>query len=346
MNIMITGATGFVGSKLVRSLLDKGHTLYPVVRSEQKINQLIEQLPAEQAERIHPVTGDITQTDFGIRDTASLASKIDILYHTAAFLSFDPADREKTFSANVDGTVHALELAEKLQIPTFYHVSTAYTAGIENHAEEKIHSKDRVFVNDYEESKNHAEHLVWNKREELNVSIFRPAIIIGDTNTGEADTTFALYGLLKAVALLKKLIRRGRVDQGRIIKLLCDPEASNNVVPVNYVVDVLTAAATHAKANHIYHISNNAAPDNADVMRWIKEQSGVDNLAVTADAMDLSEEDAVINAPMSVFHSYLSRTVIFKDSNTKTLLSAAGYPAFKLSDGQYQMLIKTYFEQN
>ncbi|KIL46480.1 hypothetical protein KP77_26070 [Jeotgalibacillus alimentarius] len=343
MNIMITGATGFVGSKLVRSLLDKGHTLYPVVRSEQKINQLIKQMPADQTDRIHPVTGDITQTDFGISETDSLTGKIDILYHTAAFLSFDPADREKTFLANVDGTVHALELAEKLQIPSFYHVSTAYTVGIVDVAEEELHSKDSVFVNDYEESKNHAEHLVWNKRHELNVSIFRPAIIVGDTNTGEADTTFALYGLLKAVALLKKLIRRGRVDGDRMIKLLCDPEASNNVVPVNYVVDVLTAAATHAKRDHIYHISNNAAPDNADVMKWIKEQSGVDNLSVTADAMDLSDEDAVINAPMSVFHSYLSRTVLFKDANTQSLLRDAGYPAFELTDDQYQFLIKTYF---
>lgn len=343
MNIMITGATGFVGSKLVRSLLDNGHTLYPVVRSEQKINQLIEQLPADQGERIHPVSGDITQTDFGISDADALAGKIDTLYHTAAFLSFDPADREKTFLANVDGTAHALELAEKLQIPTFYHVSTAYTAGIENISDEEIHSKDRAFVNDYEESKNHAEHLVWNKRHDLNVSIFRPSIIIGDTNTGEADTTFALYGLLKAVALLKKLIRRGRIDENRIIRLLCDPEASNNVVPVNYVVDVLTAAATHAKADHIYHISNNEAPDNADVMKWIKEQSGVENLSVTADAMDLSDEDAVINAPMSVFHSYLSRTVIFRDENTQRLLKDAGYPAFTLTSRQYQSLIKAYF---
>ncbi|MFB1082369.1 SDR family NAD(P)-dependent oxidoreductase [Jeotgalibacillus sp. JSM ZJ347] len=345
MNIMITGATGFVGSKLMHSLLDKGHTLYPVVRSEQKIKRFTAELSSEQANRIHPVTGDITKTDFGISETDSLTGHIDILYHTAAFLSFDPADREKTFLANVDGTTHALELAEKLAIPSFYHVSTAYTAGLQDIVNEEIHSKDRAFVNDYEESKNHAEHLVWNKRHDLKVSIFRPAIIIGDTQTGEADTTFALYGLLKAVSLLKKLIRRGRVDQDRMIKLLCDPEASNNVVPVNYVVDVLTAAATHAKPDHIYHISNNYSPNNASVMEWIKQYSGVKNLAVTADAMDLSDEDAVINAPMSVFHSYLSRTVVFKDGNTNTLLQEACYPVFQLTAEQYQFLIKTYFAQ-
>ncbi|MBM7580935.1 SDR family NAD(P)-dependent oxidoreductase [Jeotgalibacillus terrae] len=346
MNIMLTGATGFVGSKLMLSLLDKGHTLYPVVRSRKKINQFIEKIPSDQTERIHPVEGDITQPDFGITEAESLNGKIDILYHTAAFLSFDPKDREKTFTANVDGTAHALELAEKLQIPALYHVSTAYTSGLSDIAAEEIHSTERAFVNDYEESKNHAEHIVWEKRNEMKISIFRPSIIVGDTSTGEADTTFALYGLLKAVALLKKLIARGRVSEDKMIKLLCDPEAANNVVPVNYVVDVLTAAADHAEAGTIYHISNNKAPDNATVMEWIREESGVENLSVTADAVDLSEEDAVINAPMSVFHSYLSRTVVFQDPNTKALLEAAGYPAFELTDQQYQMLISTYFKEN
>ncbi|TFE03833.1 SDR family oxidoreductase [Jeotgalibacillus salarius] len=346
MKIMITGATGFVGSKLMLSLLDEGHILYPVVRNQHKIDQFINNTTPDQAARIHPVSGDITRTDFGIHYTDSLTGNIDILYHTAAYLSFDPNDRKKTFDVNVDGTKHALELAEKLQIPAFYHVSTAYTSGLDDLSYEDIHSSDRPFVNDYEESKNHAEHLVWDKRDQLKVSIFRPSIIVGDTTTGEADTTFALYGLLKAVALLKKLVARGRVDQNKMIKLLCDPEASNNVVPVNYVVDVLTAAAHYAEANKIYHISNNHAPKNATVMEWIKEQSGVENLAVTANAVELSKEDAVINAPMRVFHSYLSRTVIFKDDHTKALLEKAGHDPFELTDQQYQMLIETYFKQH
>ena len=346
MNIMITGATGFVGTKLMTSLLNEGHHIYPIVRNEQKINQFLSAISTEKASRVHPVAGDITRQDLGIDHSTqeTLADHIDILYHTAAFLSFDPADREKTFFVNVNGTRHALDLAKKMNIPSFYHVSTAYTLGLDDYAEEKLHSTKREFVNDYEESKCHAEHVVWENRNELKVSLFRPAIIVGDSNTGEADTTFALYGLLKAVGLLKKLIARGRISSEQPIQLLSNGSASNNVVPVNYVVDVLTAAALHAEPDTIYHIANNESPTNNQVVEWIKELSGVDQLSIVHDINQLTPKDEVINEPMSVFHSYLSRTVIFEDSNTRKLLMNAGKQPVDLSDDKYQMLIRTYYQ--
>ncbi|MEW9502084.1 SDR family NAD(P)-dependent oxidoreductase [Jeotgalibacillus marinus] len=348
MNIMITGATGFVGTKLMKSLLKEGHSLYPIVRNEQKMDQLLASMSDEEALRVHPVAGDITQVDLGITPTTQkeLDQQIDVFYHTAAFLSFDPADRKKTFFVNVEGTQHALDLAKKIHVKSFKHVSTAYTVGLDNHAEETLHSTDRQFVNDYEESKCHAEHLVWEHRHELNVSIFRPAIIVGDSNTGEANTTFALYGLLKAVALLRKMIQRGRIDQNRTIQLLSKGAASSNVVPVNYVVDVLTAGATHSERNKIYHISNNHTPKNEEVLEWIKKFSGVHQLAIVDEPHTLTAEDEIINEPMSVFHSYLSRTLIFEDSNTKKLLDRAGTEELQLSDEKYKMLIRVYFEKN
>lgn len=347
MNIMITGATGFVGTKLMKSLLNEGHTLYPIIRSDKKINQFLADLSEEASSRVHPITGDITQPELGL-DSATqleLTSHIDIFYHTAAFLSFNPDDREKTFFVNVEGTKHALSLAKHIKIPSFYHVSTAYTLGMDTYSEETLHSIDRKFVNDYEESKCFAEHLVWEQRHYFNISIFRPAIIVGDSNTGEADTTFALYGLLKAVGLVKKLIDRGRIPSDETIHLLSNGEASNNVVPVNYVVDVLTAAASHAEANTFYHIANNEAPSNKKVVEWIKEISGVEQLEIVDEASQLNKKDEVINEPMRVFHSYLTRTVIFEDSNTKKLLFKAGKQPINLTHERYRMLISTYFKK-
>ncbi|WP_165967166.1 SDR family NAD(P)-dependent oxidoreductase [Jeotgalibacillus sp. S-D1] len=345
MNIMITGATGFVGTKLMKSLLNEGHTLYPIIRSEKKINQFLANISEEESSRVHPIAGDITQHELGLATATQieLTNRIDILYHTAAFLSFNPADRDKTFFVNVEGTRHAISLAKKLSIPSFYHVSTAYTLGMDTYSEETLHSTDREFVNDYEESKCLAEHLVWEQRHEFNISIFRPAIIVGDSNTGEADTTFALYGLLKAVGLIKKLADRGRISADETIHLLSNGEASNNVVPVNYVVDVLTAAVAHAEASTIYHIANNEAPSNKKVVEWIKEISGVDQLEIVEDSSRLTKKDEVINEPMSVFHSYLTRTVIFEDSNTKKLLFKAGKQPINLTHVRYRMLIETYF---
>ncbi|MGD7043454.1 SDR family NAD(P)-dependent oxidoreductase [Jeotgalibacillus proteolyticus] len=345
MNIMITGATGFVGTKLVKSLLKDGHTLFPLVRSEKKKSAILASLTPEEAKRVHPVYGDVTKEMLGVNaaDQKNLLGQLHILYHTAAFLSFDPDDREKTFFVNVQGTKHAIDFAHKIRIPSFFHISTAYTLGLDHYGKETIHSLSRMFVNDYEESKCQAEHLVWQERDALQVSIFRPAIIVGDSNTGEADTTFALYGLLKAVALVKKLIQRGRISSDHVIRLLCNEEASNNVVPVNYVVDVLSAAAVHAEPSAIYHIANNHAPKNKDVMNWIKEISGVTQLELVSTPDRLTESDKVINEPMSVFRSYLSRSVEFDDTNTQNLLKKSGRKELDLTDEKYRMLIKTYF---
>ncbi|KIL43733.1 SDR family NAD(P)-dependent oxidoreductase [Jeotgalibacillus campisalis] len=345
MKIMITGATGFVGTKLVKSLIKDGHTLFPLVRSEKKKSEILSSLSSEEAQRVHPILGDVTQKMLGVDplEQEKLAGQVHILYHTAAFLSFDPADRDKTFFVNVEGTKHALEFARKTKIPSFFHISTAYTLGLEQHGEETLHSLSRTFVNDYEESKCHAEHLVWQERENLNVSIFRPAIIVGDSNTGEADTTFALYGLLKAVALVKKLIQRGRIPSEHKIRLLCNEEASNNVVPVNYVVDVLSAGALHAQPSAIYHIANNHAPKNKKVISWIKEISGVEQLELVSDSDGLTESDKIINEPMNVFRSYLSRSVTFEDKNTQELLKKSGRPTLNLTDEKYRMLIQTYY---
>jgi len=163
------------------------------------------------------------------------------------------------------------------------------------------------------------------------------------SNTGEADTTFALYGLLKAIGLLKKLIQRGRISADRTIHLLGNEDASNNVVPVNYVVDVLTAGAKFAEPSTIYHIANNTPPINKTVIKWIKEISGVDQLEVVKDPNLLTADDEVINQPMKVFNSYLTRTLIFEDVNTKRLLEKSGTPSIDLTDDKYKMLIRTYF---
>ncbi|MFD1020439.1 SDR family oxidoreductase [Thalassobacillus hwangdonensis] len=347
MNILLTGATGFVGKRLMRGLLDQGHVIYPIVRSQAKLNHFLDTLAEGETERIHPIQGDLSLPHFGISETkiGQLKNNIDLFYHTAAFLSFKQEDKEKTFNINVDGTKHALELARSLNVQRFFHVSTAYTLGMESYGLETLHDSNRTFVNYYEESKSHAEHLVWSYRESMDVSIFRPAIIIGDSDTGEAETTFALYGLMKAVSLLKKMTEKQRLDAATTIRLYSDAAARTNLVPVNYVVDVLTAGAAHAKKNQIYHIANNETLTNGEIINLIKEVSQMDNLTLTSSETELTRSDELINEPMKVFHSYLNRTITFDDTNTRRLLAKAGLDPLRLNESHYRMMMETYFNQ-
>ncbi len=128
MKIFITGATGFVGTKLVQALLEQDHQIFALVRSVEKAGNILKQLPLNAGEKITFLYGDITDKGLGVNDEekAQLIGNIDVFYHSAAYLSFDPTEREKTFNINVEGTRNVLEFAKDINVKKFFHVSTAY----------------------------------------------------------------------------------------------------------------------------------------------------------------------------------------------------------------------------
>lgn len=343
MNILLTGATGFLGKQLTLKLLSEGHSVYALIRNERKADRLIEALPADLQNNLFFIKGNLGDERLGVpfETIDLLKGKIDTVYHIAAYLSFDDRERDKTFEINVEGTRNVLEFSKDIQVKNFYHVSTAYTLGAQLHGREELHPKDNTFVNPYEESKCHAEHLVFDYNNVFNVSIFRPAIIIGDSKTGEAETTFALYGVIRSLELLKKRLDRKQDTPSEKIKFLCNQEAAQNLVPVDYVVNVLALGLTSAKPDTIYHITNSQPPTNQLVLDLI--QSALDfynvELVPTDYEGELTDQDMKLNQPMKVFHKYFEKTLTFDDSNTKKLLHESNVEELHLDRETLQMII-------
>lgn len=328
MNILITGATGFLGKQLTLKLLKEGHDVYALVRNKRKAENLRQEVPVDTRENLHIIEGDLSLKDAGISEEQLLLlnDKIDTVYHSAAFLSFDEEERDKTFKVNLDGTENVLHLAEDIHAKNFYYVSTAYTLGMKRHATEQLHEKDQTFVNAYEESKCHAEHLVLSYDHALNIKIFRPSIIIGDSQTGEADTSFALYGVIRGLEILKKRTARKKELQNQTFKFLCNGETSQNFVPVDYVVDVLHAALITDHPKDIYHITNPHPPTNRLLFEMIKEKLDFHNIEMVPSDYDgeLTKEEQGFNAPMQVFRPYWNKNIDFDDTNTRELLHKNG----------------------
>lgn len=122
MRAFVTGATGLLGSNLVRALLDQGHQVRGLVRSKEK------------AQRVFPgggvelVTGDMNNVP-GF--AASLAG-CDVLFHTAAYFReyYQPGDHKASLEKiNVQGTVDLLIAAEKQGVQKAVHISSAGTIG-------------------------------------------------------------------------------------------------------------------------------------------------------------------------------------------------------------------------
>jgi nucleoside-diphosphate-sugar epimerase len=349
MNLLLTGATGFVGKRLIQELIKDGHDLFLLVRSEYKYKSLINSLSPQEAKSIHAIYGDITSENLNVSDLAldGLKGKIDVLYHMAALLSFDENRKNETFSINVNGTKNVLEFAKDIAVSKFIYVSTAYTLGKNTYANETLHDCNNAFVNPYEESKCATEHLAFEYSNYFDVSIMRPSIIIGDSVTGDADTTFALYGLLRGLKLLKRKVSKQNGWKDTPIRLIIEPGTASNIVPVDYVAKVLTHGLNYAEPNKIYHITNPNPPTHEAVFEVIKEILDFPNLELAPNATigELSEIEQFLNLPLEVFHDYWNRTITFETVNTKNLLKNAGGNELDLTIETLKHIIKAFTDE-
>ncbi|WP_414047517.1 SDR family oxidoreductase [Macrococcus equi] len=343
MKIFLTGATGFVGAQLINNLLqDKDNELYVLYRDEHRKNKLINE---ENEHRFHFIKGDITLPDFGVDESiiAQLPA-MDYFYHLAALVKFDEDLRTDLFRINYEGTKNALAFAEKINSNHFIYVSTAYTVGVNEDAKEELHDISAETNNPYEESKVKAEHLV--AASPMKTSILRPAIIIGDSVTGEADSKFTMYGFMKALKVFKRKMDRHPDSQELSYRLFVDDNCTSNLVPVDYVVKVLTHAIPHAEDKKIYHITNNHPPENLEILDMIKKYLNFDQLTVapTIEKHTMNDQEAILNGYIEVFEPYFKKSVVFDETNTKALLEKSGEETLTLTPAQLDHIISVFFK--
>lgn len=343
MYIFMTGGTGFLGGRLAKELIEQGHQICMLARTPEKVNA---QFTKEERASIDVLPGDLTAYALGADEQFidSHKGKIDLFLHMAALVKFDEELRDELFETNVTGTKEALRLAKLMDVPRFFHVSTAYTLGAKEVGGETLYDVSQSFLNPYEESKAHAEQAVWRLRDELDVSIFRPAIIVGDSKTGEADSKFTMYGYMRALELFKrKLERRGHDFES--IRLIGSGTGTSNLVPVDYVADVLLAAIEHAKAGTIYNVTNDNPPRNELMLDYMKESLSFPHLTITeTPSSSLSSVEQSFNEMVKVFNPYLNRNIIFHDENTKQLLKDAGFSPLRLDRQSLRRIVSAYYQ--
>ena len=196
------------------------------------------------------------------------------------------------------------------------------------------------FHNPYEESKVKSEHLVYSYQEQLDVSIFRPSIIVGDSKTGEADSEFTLYGFMRALAVFKRKTAR-RSGEEKIYRLNVSDNGTSNLVPVDYVSDILSLAPEKAQRNKIYHITNPNPPGNMEILGMIKEALGFENLSVVENTgtCQLDEAEVKLNSLIEVFKVYLAGALTFEDGNTQELIAGTTVSHLKMSREMTEMII-------
>ena len=252
MAYFITGGTGFLGRFFIEKLQQRQGDIYVLTRtgSQQKFVTLQERYPIL-AERLIPVTGDLTQPLLGLDEATikELAGKITHFCHFAAVYDI-AASAEAQHGPNIEGTRNAVRLAEALQAGCFQHVSSIAAGGLyKGTFREDMFEEAENYEHPYFATKHESEGIV---RAECQVPwrIYRPAMVVGHSQTGEIDKVDGAYYFFKTLQKLRKALPLW-------MPLIGIEGGKFNVVPVDYVVDAMDHIA-HADGydGRCFHLSD------------------------------------------------------------------------------------------
>jgi nucleoside-diphosphate-sugar epimerase len=240
--VFVTGFPGFIAGRLVRRLAAEGARFILLTQPAFLATARAEaaDIASETSvavERFRIVEGDITESNLGLSqaELENARRETTALFHLAAIYDL-AVDEDVAVRVNVGGTHNVSQFAKSIAYLKRYHyVSTCYVSGKRQgviNEDELRH--DAGFRNHYEETKYLAETEVEALKSELPITVHRPAVVCGDSHTGETAKYDGIYYLIH---YLRKW------PGGLTLLNIGNREVRLNLVPVDFVVDAIVALA-------------------------------------------------------------------------------------------------------
>jgi nucleoside-diphosphate-sugar epimerase len=357
VHVALTGATGFLGLRLLQRLLHEQDSLTVLAHSGSgdalgRITrffeltgapaQLIEELPS----RLRVVETDLGRSRLGLSSTSfqRLADELDVIWHSAGNINLED-DLSTLRRVNVEGTRNVLELAASGgREPMVHHVSTAFVAGARRKGVAYEDELDDAsgFENAYERSKYETEVLVhaWSRAHHRPVVVLRPSILVTDLPAhpdlprhplqivdqimqqllppaGLADIGPAGRGLANAGPADIGLREAGR----RVVRLAGHPHSHLNMIPVEEAAEVMVRLAARRPSGRVdtYNIVHDHDVPVTALTQLVERLANVTAKLVEKRPDDMDALEAALDLYKG-FTPYLHHRRRFDDTRVRTLL--------------------------
>jgi thioester reductase-like protein len=338
-SILITGATGIMGSWVLGEALKRGYSPVALMRdaSEEAARDRLRAILAlpEQADlldKVEILQGDTTRPGFGLSEAAlnDLRARIGGVIHCAASTSFSPRKDAVLWQTNVEAVVSMIDFLRGTGIPLF-HVSTAYVAGTRSdRVFENQLTPEVPFKNTYERTKREAERLVNEAiaKGDIQGAIFRPSIIVGASTDGRISQFLNFYTILRYVDLLQ----RGKLGEVSL-RLQGNPFSTLNLVPVDWVAEALwRIVEAEGASGQTYHLTHSDPPTQKSISSWagsaLRDAPGSLSFQTRLDGT-IGNAERVANEAMTLYRDYLVDEPVFDRTNTDRALGHA-FPTPKI----------------
>jgi thioester reductase-like protein len=272
MSVFLTGFPGFLGVALTERLLARGETVTCLVQpkyhdaARERAQTLVEEAAVPE-DRISLVTGDITEPNLELDDPETVRAQTAECYHLAAIYDLD-VDREPAEMVNVGGTERVLDFAEQAGVERLHYVSTCYVSGRHDGVFGPTDlDVGQSFNNHYEATKFDAEVAVQERMDEIPTTIYRPAIAVGDSETGETAKYDGLYYLLRLIDRQPSVALGPTQPPSRRYEF--------NVVPRDFVVDAIAELSRREDTRDtVFQLSNPNPPTIRQLLSLCGEALG------------------------------------------------------------------------
>ncbi len=311
MNYFITGASGFIGRRLVEKLLQRpdATVYYLILERELPMVETLRQRWKAGADRTVPIIGDLTQPRLGVSDTdlGQLKGTIQHLFHLAAIYDLK-ASAEIQEKVNVQGTRNVVAFAEAIEVGCFHLTSSIAAAGLyEGVFREDMFEEAEELDHPYYRTKHESEGIV---RRECSRPwrIYRPGIVVGDSRTGEMDKIDGPYYFFKLIQKLRNMLPPWvpvvGIEGGR-----------QNLVPVNFIVDAMEHIAHQPSLDgQCFHLVDPNPHRVGDILNLFAHAAHAPEMSLRVNALMFAFVPQIIKTGLAHFKpAQRMRDQILKD---------------------------------